>query len=181
MGNRTGGAGAARRGLLAPGLLLGLGLGAFLDGIVLHQILQWHNMLSGRIPPSTPDAMRLNMRADGVFHLFAWAVTLAGVGRLWRSARRGPPPEEAGRFVGRLVLGWGAFNLLEGLINHQLLGLHHVREGADWLVYDLAFVVIGGLALIALGLWMSRHRDPPPSSPGATRTDPYLPPRAHRR
>ncbi len=29
-----------------PGLLLGIGLGGFVDGIVLHQILQWHHMLT---------------------------------------------------------------------------------------------------------------------------------------
>jgi uncharacterized membrane protein len=30
----------------APGILLGIGLGGFVDGIVLHQILQWHHMLT---------------------------------------------------------------------------------------------------------------------------------------
>ncbi len=35
-----------RQGLL-PGLLVGLGLGGFFDGIVLHQLLQWHHMLGG--------------------------------------------------------------------------------------------------------------------------------------
>lgn len=29
-----------------PGVLLGLGLGGFVDGILLHQILQRHHMLS---------------------------------------------------------------------------------------------------------------------------------------
>lgn len=31
---------------MAAGILLGLGLGGFFDGIVLHQILQWHHMLT---------------------------------------------------------------------------------------------------------------------------------------
>jgi uncharacterized membrane protein len=31
---------------VAPALLLGIGLGGFVDGIVLHQILQWHHMLT---------------------------------------------------------------------------------------------------------------------------------------
>jgi hypothetical protein len=30
--------------LTTPGILLGLGLGGFVDGIVLHQILQWHHI-----------------------------------------------------------------------------------------------------------------------------------------
>ena len=28
------------------GIVLGIGLGGFFDGIVLHQILQWHHMLT---------------------------------------------------------------------------------------------------------------------------------------
>lgn len=39
---------------LAGGLLLGLGLGGFFDGIILHQVLQWHHMLtSAGFPPNT--------------------------------------------------------------------------------------------------------------------------------
>ena len=33
--------------LALPGLLLGLGVGGFIDGIVLHQLLQWHHMRTG--------------------------------------------------------------------------------------------------------------------------------------
>jgi uncharacterized membrane protein len=33
----------ARRFPTAAGIFLGLGLGGFFDGIVLHQILQWHH------------------------------------------------------------------------------------------------------------------------------------------
>jgi uncharacterized membrane protein len=43
---------------ITGGVLLGLGLGGFVDGIVLHQILQWHHMLTDygdydRFPPGT--------------------------------------------------------------------------------------------------------------------------------
>ena len=30
--------------------------------------------------------------------------------------------------VGVLLAGWGGFNLVEGLVDHQLLGIHHVRD-----------------------------------------------------
>ena len=30
---------------LSPGVVLGIGLGGFVDGIVLHQILRWHHMV----------------------------------------------------------------------------------------------------------------------------------------
>ena len=32
--------------ITAPGLLLGVGFGGLFDGIALHQILQWHHMLT---------------------------------------------------------------------------------------------------------------------------------------
>ncbi len=46
---RTAGRGD-RSPLIAAGLFLGLGLGGFVDGIALHQIVQWHHMLSSRVP-----------------------------------------------------------------------------------------------------------------------------------
>jgi uncharacterized membrane protein len=43
------------------GVVLGIRMGGFLDGILLHQILQWHNMLSTVLPPSTLEAMHTNI------------------------------------------------------------------------------------------------------------------------
>ena len=40
------------RGIPA-GILLGVGLGGFADGIALHQIAQWHNMGSAVLPPAS--------------------------------------------------------------------------------------------------------------------------------
>ena len=34
------------------GVVLGLGLGGFVDGITLHQIMQWRNMGSAVLPPT---------------------------------------------------------------------------------------------------------------------------------
>jgi uncharacterized membrane protein len=134
------------------GLLLGLGLGGFLDGILLHQIFQWHNMLSAVDPPTTMAAMRRNMTADGLFHAATWLCTVWGLVLLWRSFRGGTAPASGLALLGDVVFGWGVFNLVEGSIDHELLGLHHVREGAQYISYDLTFLVFGGLGLIALGL-----------------------------
>jgi uncharacterized membrane protein len=62
-----------------PGLLLGLGLGGFVDGILLHQIVHWHNMGSARLPPVTLEALQTNMRWDGFFHAAVWIVCLLGI------------------------------------------------------------------------------------------------------
>ena len=141
----------------SPGLLSGLGLGAFVDGILLHQLLQWHNMLSAVLPPNTLAAMQLNMRWDGLFHLLAWLLAFAGVVQLYRAGVRGVLPRPGRRLAGQLVLGWGAFNLVEGLLDHELLGIHHVREVPHWLGYDLAFLGLGGVGLILLGMLIGRR------------------------
>ncbi|HEU5099504.1 MAG TPA: DUF2243 domain-containing protein [Roseiflexaceae bacterium] len=45
----------SRRPLSVAGIWLGLGLGGFFDGIVFHQILRWHHMLtSAGYPPAWP-------------------------------------------------------------------------------------------------------------------------------
>ena len=138
-----------------PMVLLGLGLGGFFDGIVLHQVLQWHHMLSAHTPVDTVEGLELNTLADGLFHLAAWLFTVVGVVLLWHALRRGAVLRWSA-LIGGLLIGWGAFNLVEGLVNHQLLGLHHVRPGADELTYDIGFLAWGALMLlVGLRLWRS--------------------------
>jgi uncharacterized membrane protein len=144
-----------------PGLLLGLGLGGFIDGISLHQIAGWHNMGSSVLPPTTMDAMRQNMAWDGWFHAATLVLTTVGVYLLLRDARAGMRLPTAGAFTGQLLLGWGVFNLVEGLIDHHLLDLHHVRDiPAHVPLYDWIFLGVGGVGLIALGALLSRSETP---------------------
>lgn len=143
--------------LVSAGFLLGVGLGGFVDGIVLHQILQWHNMLSSWIAPVDLVSMKVNMVWDGLFHAFTWIVTAVGIATLWRAARREDVPWSARAFAGALSLGWGAFNFIEGVIDHQLLGLHHVHPGENQLAWDIGFLVFG-LALVAAG-WALIQRE----------------------
>jgi uncharacterized membrane protein len=121
--------GSHRGAIISSGVLLGAGLGGFVDGILLHQILQWHNMLSALRPPTDLIAMKYNMVWDGLFHAFTWLMVSAGVWRLWRAGKRPDVPWSTRTFVGSLALGWGLFNFVEGLISHQLLGIHHVHPG----------------------------------------------------
>ena len=140
------------------GVLLGLGLGGFVDGILLHQIAHWHNMGSSVVPPTTLEALRLNMRWDGLFHAAVWVCTLAGVYLLHAAARRRTPLPGAGAFTGLMILGWGLFNLVEGTIDHLLLGIHHVNETVargQWKWWDLGFL-LGGAAMLAGGWALAR-------------------------
>ena len=139
------------------GLLLGLGLGGFVDGIVLHQIAQWHNMGSAVLPPTTMEAMARNMRWDGLFHAATLVLTLVGVLMLWREGEAGTAPSSLRVLLGQMILGWGIFNLVEGVIDHHLLDLHHVRDlPAHIPAYDWIFLAVGGLGFISVGWLMSR-------------------------
>lgn len=135
-------------------LILGVGLGGFIDGIALHQIAHWHQMLSAVMPPESMEAMKRNMVADGWFHLATWLVTLVGVFFLWSAARMSGRLPTARTFGGYLLVGWGAFNVVEGIINHHMLELHHVRDlPAHVPEYDWFFLGLSvGLVLIGLAL-----------------------------
>ena len=139
----------ASRTLIAPGLLLGVGLGGFLDGIVLHQLLRWHHLISSTEKGSLETVAGLdnNTLADGVFHAATWLVTALVVWLLARNLSRGRVT--VGReLVGWLILGWGAFNVADELLFHAVLDLHHVREGENELAYDMGFSAIALLQLV---------------------------------
>lgn len=138
--------------VLAPWLFLGIGLAGLVDGIVFHQILQWHNMLSAVVPPTDSDSLRFNLLADGMFHAAAVLVTLLGLALLWRAVRSGRANRmtATGAFGG-LLGGFGLFNLVEGLVNHHFLQLHNVREVADPTPWNLGFLLLAGLLPLALG------------------------------
>jgi uncharacterized membrane protein len=145
--------------LRAPGLLLGVGLGGFVDGILLHQILQWHHLLtstdSDRIgvpfyPADTVHGLRMNTLWDGLFHVVTWLFVLAGIGLLYsRLGRDRRPPWTSRALWGWALAGWGVFNLVEGLVDHQILGIHHVRTGPHQLWWDLGFLLLGVVLMVA--------------------------------
>ena len=137
---------------LSAGILLGLGLGGFFDGIVLHQILQWHHMAtSAGFPPDSVVNLQWNTLFDGLFHAATYVFVLAGLVVLWRHARRRHMRWDTGLLVGSVLMGFGIFNLVEGLVNHQLLGLHHVNETvarSQWWIWDIGFLIWGAAMLI---------------------------------
>jgi uncharacterized membrane protein len=161
-----------RRPLIVAGTALGIGMGGFLDGIVLHQLLQIHNMMSAKYPTRGVAAeqlvvnLEINMFWDGIFHMMTWTMTAVGLVLLWQAILQ-PNIILSGRtLIGGMVVGWGLFNLVEGIIDHHLLHIHHVVETDNHLVWDLAFLA-SGLFLIAIGWWLIRTaaRDSPLDRP----------------
>ena len=135
--------------------MLGVGLGGFFDGIVLHQILQWHHLLSSHTAVNTVEGLEFNTLADGLFHAATWAFTVLGVVLLYRQVRDGASLRWQG-LIGGLLTGWGGFNLIEGLVDHHLLGLHHVRPGPNELLWDIAFLMWGA-AMLVVGVVLLRR------------------------
>ncbi len=143
----------------ASGLLFGLGLGGFVDGIVLHQILQWHHMVSDveGFPVTTVAGLEVNTLADGFFHLVTWLFVLAGsitAIMAWRQGRLAPTWSF---HFGLVLTGWGIFNVVEGIIDHQILQVHHVRDDLGGpLAWDIGFLVFG-VVLSVGGWWLHRR------------------------
>ncbi len=96
--------------------MLGIGLGGFIDGIVLHQILQWHHMVSSTQdhPTTTLSGLEFNTTADGLFHVAAWLFVLAGSTRMLTAWRRGRLAPSWRSHIGLLLAGWALFNIVEG-------------------------------------------------------------------
>lgn len=141
-----------QRPLIAAGIVLGLGTGGLLDGILLHQILQWHHMLSSVRPPTTVAQIQANMVWDGFFDAATWILTLLGVFLLWRAGAQKDVFWSGKTFFGALLLGIGLFDFFEGLIDHQILGIHHVKPGTNELIWDIGFLVLG--AILAIAGWI---------------------------
>jgi len=134
---------------------LGFALGGFFDGILLHQILQWHHLLS--LVPGMDD-LRLQVLWDGYFHLLMYVVALVGLIGLWRVQRRGA--FERGRpLAGALLAGFGLWHAIDALLSHWLLGIHRIRIASpDPLLWDLAWLAVFGIVPLVLGWrWLRRQ------------------------
>jgi uncharacterized membrane protein len=138
--------------LATTSMILGIGLGGFLDGIVLHQILQWHEMLSNKVPVDTVLGKSINMFWDGVFHLFCFIITVIGTVLLYKLLFRTDVNRSRNLLKGGLLAGWGIFNVIEGVINHQILQLHFVKQQSpNPQLWNLVFLGIS-VVLIIIGV-----------------------------
>lgn len=156
---------SSRRFPVAAGLLFGLGLGGFFDGIVFHQLLQWHHLVSHRRPPTDLAALQFNTLWDGVFHASTYIFVVLGLILLWRTAHRWHLWWSGQMLGGTILIGWGLFNLVEGGVSHHLLELHHVNETVppdQWVYWDTGFLIWGGLMVVVglILLFLGRRASP---------------------
>lgn len=114
--------------LTTASTVLGIGLGGFFDGIVLHQVLQVHEMLSNKVPATEYIGKSINMFWDGIFHAFCLIVVLIGIILFWRLLKKQDIDRSGALLGGGLLIGWAMFNIVEGVIDHHLLKLQNVIE-----------------------------------------------------
>ncbi|NHC15084.1 DUF2243 domain-containing protein [Motilibacter deserti] len=150
---------ARSQSIRLPGVVLGVGLGGFVDGILLHQILQWHHLLTSTdtdnigvayYPRDTVHGLEINTLWDGIFHAFTWLSVLVGLALLYSRVTAGRGRVWGSRALwGWVLVGWGLFNLVEGVLDHHILGIHHVRSGEHQTLWDLGFLAFGVLLVLA--------------------------------
>lgn len=134
---------------LRVGAMVGLSLMAAADTVVFHQLLGWHSFYDR----STPE---VSLLSDGLLQTAYLALLVAGfLGLAELRRRQALAPRSAWAAV---VLGAGAFQLFDGVVDHKLLRLHQVRYGVDLLAYDVAWNAAAVVLLLAgAGLaWRSR-------------------------
>lgn len=146
--------------LNGAGYLLGFALGGFFDGILLHQILQWHHLLGGleRAPFSD---LRVQILADGVFHALMYIIAGVGLIKLLR-ARYALMDRSNDRLLAAAVLiGFGAWHVIDSVLSHWVLGIHRIRmDVPNPLFWDLVWFFLFGVLFVLAGLLL-RNRPPP--------------------
>jgi uncharacterized membrane protein len=108
-------------------MALGTALSAFFDGILLHQVLQWHHLLSLAEGASWRD-LQNQVLADGLFHAAVYLLMVAGLAMLWRRRRELHRPGARRRVIADLLLGFGLWNVVDIVGVHWMAGLHRVRS-----------------------------------------------------
>ncbi|MEK5184807.1 DUF2243 domain-containing protein [Solibacillus sp. FSL W7-1324] len=126
------------------GILFGIGLIAFIDETVFHQLLRWHHFYD----KSTTD---IGLISDGIFHAFSWFATIAGLFLFADLRRRNGLIFQ--RWLGGVLLGIGVFQLYDGIIQHKWMRIHQIRYVDNVIVYDIVWNV-GALIILLIGIFL---------------------------
>lgn len=124
---------------LWSGILFGLGVAAFIDEVVFHQLLAWHHFYD-------KSSMAIGLISDGLFHAFSWFATVASLFLLADIKRRNSFWVK--RWVSGMLLGLGFFQLYDGLIQHKIFQIHQIRYEVNVLPYDIVWNAIAVIILI---------------------------------
>lgn len=145
------------------GAVLGFALGGFFDGILLHQILQWHHLLS--LVPGV-DTLRAQVLWDGYFHALMYLVAIAGLWGLWRNRSHGEEHKRSD-LLGAVLVGFGLWHIVDAVLSHWLLGIHRIKlDSPNPLAWDLIWLAAFGVLPLVVGWGLLRRRQQKASTAG---------------
>lgn len=156
---RNGSAGAGK--LRWAGFLLGFSLGGFFDGILLHQVLQWHHLLSNVQAAALQD-IRAQMLADGLFHVLMYFIAAWALYLLWKARADYSAPGADRVLWARALIGFGVWHIVDSVVSHWITGIHRIRvDSPNPLFWDLLWFTVFGIVPLVIGWLMQRssHRD----------------------
>ncbi|MDT9027117.1 MULTISPECIES: DUF2243 domain-containing protein [Rossellomorea] len=125
---------------LWSGILFGMGIVAFIDETVFHQLLHWHHFYD-------KSTTTIGLVSDGFFHAFSWFATIGGL-FMYADLRR-KKVLWMKRWWGGILLGAGGFQLYDGTVQHKLMGIHQIRYVENVIVYDIVWNVIAAAMILA--------------------------------
>jgi uncharacterized membrane protein len=131
------------------GILFGLGLVAFIDETIFHQLLHWHHFYD----KSTTE---IGLVSDGFFHALSWFATVWGLFILADLRRKNS--WQPLRWLGGIFLGAGGFQLYDGTVQHKLMELHQIRYLVEILPYDLVWNITAVIMMITGFILLARAR-----------------------
>ena len=127
---------------LWSGILFGIGLVAFIDETVFHQLLHWHHFYD-------KSTKAIGLVSDGFFHAFSWFATVGGLFMLADFRRRNAWLPM--RWMGGVLLGAGGFQFYDGTIQHKLMRLHQIRYNVQIFPYDMVWHITS-IIMIMIGI-----------------------------
>jgi len=166
MDNRTAFITPHPKRLTHAGYLLGFSLGGFFDGILLHQILQWHHLLSG-VGRAPFDDLRTQILADGLFHAAMYFIALIGIWKLLQARYVLVDRSSDRQLAADVLIGFGAWHIVDAVLSHWILGIHRIRmDSPDPLLWDLLWFTLFGVLFVVAGILLQRR---PPTHRGEER------------
>lgn len=150
-------ASSGSRTLQWAGFLLGFSLGGFFDGILLHQVLQWHHLLSNVQVAALQD-MRAQILADGLFHVLMYFIAAWALWLLWKARRDYSAPSADRALWGQALMGFGVWHIVDSVFSHWITGIHRIRvDSPNPLFWDLLWFAVFGVAPLVIG-WLLHRR-----------------------
>jgi uncharacterized membrane protein len=141
-------------------------MSGFFEGILLHQVLQWHHLLS-LVSGSAFRDPRVQVVADGMFHVLMYLLAVLGLVLFWRRRTDLAEPGRTRVLIGSFIAGFGAWNVADVGLFHWVLRIHNIRlDVPNPIAWDTAWLAIFGVLPLAGAIMIFKSRGGSPPSRG---------------